>query len=151
MTKSPFLVSASLFLTSAIVSGANSSSAPMFKPGAWEITREVNGGPRKLKPQTDQYCITQTQLKSDAAAPLKTQPKPRDGQKGPTCDMGAASMANGKASFAATCKGPMGSMKLHWSGTYSATSFNMSGKLKMGFMAAKVISTGRHVGACANK
>ncbi|MBL0925645.1 MAG: DUF3617 family protein [Sphingomonadaceae bacterium] len=121
---------------------------PAFKSGSWEVVRKLTGGPRKQAPMTDTYCITEAQLKADPAAPLKTKPKPRDGQKGPQCTMGAANMADGKTSLTSTCKGPMGSMKANMSGTYTATSFSMSGKMKMGFMSASMSATGRHMGPC---
>jgi Protein of unknown function (DUF3617) len=151
MTKSLYLASASLFLSSALISSAAGSSGPIFRAGAWEITRQMTGGPRKQGPQTDQYCFTEAQLKADPAAPLKTQPKPREGQKGPSCNMGPATMDNGRASISTSCKGPMGSMKANISGTYTATSFTMNGKMKMGFMSAKMSSAGRYLGACATK
>jgi Protein of unknown function (DUF3617) len=121
---------------------------PAFKAGSWQVTRKMTGGPRKQESITDTYCISEAQLKADPAAPLKTKPKARDGQKGPQCTMGAANMKDGKASLSSTCKGPMGSMKANMSGTYTATSFAMSGKMKMGFMTASMSATGRHMGPC---
>lgn len=151
MKKIIFLASASLFLSGGLAAGTASSSGAAFKVGAWEITRQLTGGPRKQGPVTEQYCFTEAQLKVDPAAPLKTQPKPRDGQSTPSCTMGAVNMDGGKASLSTTCKGPRGSMKANMSGTYTATSFSMNGKMKMGFTSAKVTSTGRHLGACATR
>jgi Protein of unknown function (DUF3617) len=151
MTSKFSLAHASLFLSAVLATGVAAASNTAFKPGLWEIKRVVTGGPRNQGPQTDRYCITEAQLRADPGAPLKLQPTARQGQKAPQCNMGPANIADGKASVSATCKGPMGSMKASWTGTYDATSFDMSGKMKMGFMSAKMSSTGRHLGACQAK
>jgi Protein of unknown function (DUF3617) len=151
MTKSLFLASASLFLSVGFVASAAGSSGTAFKAGAWEITRSVTGGPRDQAPQAERYCFTEAQLRADPAAPFKTEPRRTGDEKAPKCTLGAVSMKDGKASFTATCKGPMGSIKPKWSGTYGATSFDMSGKARAMFMSIKMKSTGRYLGACAAK
>ena len=115
----PRLASASLLTSLAFTAAASGSSPAAFQPGAWEITRNVTGGPRATGPQTDRYCFTAAQLREDPAAPLKAPPMPRDGRQGPQCTMGPAKLAEGKASLNSSCKGPMGSMKAKWAGTYT--------------------------------
>lgn len=144
----PRQASASLLTSLAVAVAAAGSSPAAFQPGAWEITRNVTGGPRNAGPQTDRYCFTAAQLRDDPAAPLKAPPKAPDGRQAPQCTMGPAKLAEGKASLTASCKGPMGSMKAKWSGTYTATSFALAGTMKMGFLSAKMTSTGRYLGAC---
>jgi Protein of unknown function (DUF3617) len=150
MTKSLLLVSASLFLSIAWGTSAAGSSGT-FRAGAWEITRSITGGPRNQAPQTEKYCFTEAQLRADPAAPFKAEPKRTGDAKAPKCTMGSVSMNDGKASFTATCKGPMGSIKPKWSGTYSATSFDMSGKAKAMFMSITMKSEGRYLGACTTR
>ncbi|MDX2208869.1 MAG: DUF3617 family protein [Sphingopyxis sp.] len=134
-----------------IAGTASGSTATPFKPGAWDITREMKGSPRAQGPQTERYCFTEAQLQADPAAPLNVPPRPREGRQAPQCTAGPTTVTDGKASFSATCKGPMGSVKANWSGTYSATSFAMTGTMKMGFMSARMISTGRYLGACSKQ
>jgi Protein of unknown function (DUF3617) len=150
MTRSLCLASASLFLSVAFVTSAAGSSGT-FKAGAWEITRSITGGPRNQAPQTEKYCFTEAQLRADPAAPFKTEPKRTGNEKAPQCTLSAVSMNDGKASFTATCKGPMGSIKPKWSGTYGATSFDMSGKAKAMFMSITMKSAGRYLGACTTR
>lgn len=151
MTKLPRLVSASLLISLGLAGAASGSTATAFQPGAWDIIREIKGGPRAQSPQTDRYCFTAAQLRADPAAPLKAPPRPREGRQAPQCAIGPARLADGKASFTATCKGPMGNMKAQWSGSYSATGFALTGTMKMGFMSAKMTSTGRYLGACSDQ
>lgn len=146
-----FPASAALSLSIVIVSAASGAQDLAFEPGSWEIRREMTGGPRQQQPQTERYCFTEAQLKADPAAPLKTQPEPGDGRKGPKCTIGVPDMTGGRASLSTTCKGPMGSIKVTSSGTYSATSFRMNGTVKMGQMSAKITTTARHLGACTTR
>jgi hypothetical protein len=147
MTKSLFLASASLFLSIACVTSAT-GAAGTFKAGTWEITRSITGAPRNQAKQTEKYCFTEAQLKADPATPFKTEPKQTGDAKAPKCTIGTVSMNDGKASFNATCKSPMGSIKPKWSGTYSATSFDLSGKAKAMFMSITMKSEGRYLGTC---
>ncbi len=147
--KRPLVITATAtFLAAGYIAYAQAATETAFQPGAWEITHEIKGGPGKKGPRTAQYCFTESQLRADPAAPLKAQPKTSEGQKAPQCVMGAANMNGGNATLTGNCKGPIGSVKANWSGTYTATSFNMSAKMKVAFMSINSTSTGRHLGAC---
>lgn len=137
---------ASCLLGSSIATAAWASGLT-FQPGQWEVVREVKGG-RGSPLQRDLYCVTAEQLLADPAAPLKLQSRPREGARAPQCTMGPVTMADGRMTSSASCRGPMGTIKPKFTGTYTATSFTFAGKMKMMMASATITVTGRRLGPC---
>lgn len=115
-------------------------------PGVWTLTHTMNGGPGGGRERTETLCFAANDLVRDPALPVK--PRPPEGGRGPQCSVGAVTMRDGRVSYPVACKTPMGTAKGSWTGTYSATQFDLTGGMKMGFMAIKGTLSGRHIGAC---
>lgn len=129
-------------------------------PGLWETVVDVtdlqiqgsNMPPQMLKnmkpPRTTvRRCVTP----AEAANPRAQMLAANDGK----CDVRRMQMAGGKLSVAMTCADPQGGGKadIAASGTYTATSYRMTGTVKASgsrgmTMNIKSSTTGRRVGAC---
>jgi hypothetical protein len=129
---------------------ASAQTAPAFTPGQWQVDRTRSGGPGGAGTVREQICVTAEALKADPALLLRP-PKSEPGQSksaAPDCAMSNVQMANGKVNYTATCKGPMGTLKLPWQGAYSSTGFDISAKARMGLMSLSMRQVGRRLGAC---
>jgi hypothetical protein len=137
------------FSVTAMAMAAYAASPASFKAGSWEVTRA--GGPRSQAPVIDRYCFTEAQLRADPAAPIRTMPKDDGKGNAPKCTLSNANLSNGTVTMTGSCKGPMGTIKPKWTGTYDATSFAMTGKAKMAFMSVKLSAAGKYLGPCSAK
>lgn len=133
------------------VAAPNAAAAAGFRPGAWEITRTMEGGPGKVAPQVARTCFTLDQLKADPLAPVKVQPTPQEGERAPKCVIGQTDIVGGKVVMEGNCKGPLGARKIIWSGSHAPEQFELGGTLKFGFMSGRMRISGRHVGSCTPK
>lgn len=132
-----------------LAASAALAAEPAFRPGQWEIIRQVDAGSRKMGPDRELHCITDAQLRDDPAILFNLKPQPREGERPPPeCKTTSLSLNGGNATMVASCKVPVGSAKANWVGTYSPTSFNLSGKMKIFLMSAKMNTTGRLLGPC---
>lgn len=137
------------FALGLLAAGSASAAEPGFRAGQWEIVRQVARGSEKKSPQSDTYCITEAQLRADPATLFNLAPAPREGERPPPkCATDSLSMAGGRVKMDATCQVPIGKMKANWSGTYSPTSFDLTGKAKVFMMSVNMTMAGRLLGSC---
>ena len=138
--------------TALLLAGAAAASAqasdPGFKPGLWSLERTMRGGPGgRGRDVAEEVCFDSATLARDPAAPLRMRP-PAGEANAPQCVIADLGAADGKASYAAACKGPMGTIRGNWAGTYDAEHFAMTGKMKFGFFSMTARYSGRRVGDC---
>jgi Protein of unknown function (DUF3617) len=139
-------------LTSALLLTAGPTSAqstsPAFKPGLWSLTRTMNGGPGGgARDGIEQICFDAAMLTREPIAPLRMRPPAREANA-PQCTIADLKAEDGRASYTAACKGPMGTIRGNWTGTYGETRFDVTGKMKVAFMSMTARYTGRYLGAC---
>jgi hypothetical protein len=130
---------------------------PVLHPGLWEIQRQRTGGPggNANAPETssERICTTTQSLTSDPAQLFRQRPPQGQNTQGqgnrqPTCTIANVSMSGGTVRYTASCQGPMGQMRMNWAGTYTATTFDVSTAVRLGFRTMNARQTGRRVGAC---
>ncbi|OYU14980.1 MAG: hypothetical protein CFE37_08000 [Alphaproteobacteria bacterium PA4] len=144
----PLSIAAMLVLGGA--SGAESAAEPMadFRPGAWEITHRLIGGPADATPIVGRACFTLAQLQVDPLAPLRFQPAGRQDKRAPQCAISETRLQGGKLVMRGACKGPFGARPVAWTGTQGGEQFDLGGKINFGLMSVRMEIIGRHVGDC---
>lgn len=139
------------------LSSPPAAADPVLQPGLWEIQRQRTGGPsgnaNTPDPTSERLCATTQSLTADPAQLFRPRPPPsqtpqEQGSRPPTCTIANVSMAGGSVRYTASCQGPMGQMRMNWTGTYTATTFDVSTAVRLGFRTMNARQTGRRIGAC---
>jgi hypothetical protein len=149
-------VSLGLALAALYCGNASAQSTTTFEPGLWAIERTRSGGPGGAGTTKEQICVSAEQLKADPAALVRMPPpgaQTADAKTtaAPTCTLTNLRMDKNKISYLATCKSPMGALRLPWQGVFSASGFEISAKARMGLMSMSMRQVGRRVGQCNSK
>lgn len=140
---------------------APAAAQAQVTPGQWEMTStvtsmEMPGAPPQVaqmmksrmaggKQNRVSYCITPEQAKQGPQEMLK---------QNPSCRFTKYSMKAGSLSTEMTCQQNGGTMTARSSGSYTATSFNVTSSAVMsGQMSMKMTTTGtgRRIGPCTGK
>jgi hypothetical protein len=126
-----------------------------LQAGLWQINRENSGGPGGGRKEQLEVCYSEETLSKNPAQPfLPTPPKrdqanaPAQSANAPQCELSDLKQAKGKAEFNTLCKTQRGEVRGKWLGTYTPTSFDMSGTTKVAMFTIKGKTQGRHLGAC---
>lgn len=138
-----------------VVAALPAAAADTPQPGRWQlegrmIAVDMPGVPPQMaqmmlkQPISHSYCLTPEEAKRGAQGLFL--------DKQSQCKMDKFSLAGGRMTMSMTCAGPEGPMQMTSTGSYSATSYDMTsvmvGRSPAGSMKITSVMKGRYIGKC---